>query len=150
MNSTIKEVLNDDGFRAALVSGVILAGLTWLLARRGRSTGYALAAVVATLIGFRAGHRLPAALVVALVLLAVGEWLAARGRSWLVRFAVMVPGAFVLAASLPDGIAFRLQATVFLATIVAAPLVVVTAARDPRLAAALFAVAAVGVYVCVP
>jgi hypothetical protein len=145
------DVLDDGGFRAALVVAVLLAAGVWLLARHRRPVlGYAFVAVVATLVGFRVGHRLTAALVVGLVLLALGEWFARDGRSWAIRVAVLVPGALVLGAALPDRFGFGLRMTVVVVTTVAAPLVVMTAARDPRVAAALFAIAAVGVYVCVP
>jgi hypothetical protein len=147
----VHALLIDDGFVAALLVGGIGAAVAAILVRRGSTAvAYPLVAVLATLIGFRVGHRLGAPLVVGLVLLAGGEWLANEAGSWLARFAFLVPGALVLGASLPGGLAFWLRVTTVGATVLLAPLVVVFAQRGPRVAAALFAVAAVGLYACVP
>jgi hypothetical protein len=147
----VHELLNDNSFLVAVAAGLILGALAWLFARRSRPIlGYACVAVLATLAGYRVGHRLPAALVVGLALLALGDWISRRRRSWLVRTVVLVPGAVAVGVALPDGFGFRLGAAVALATLIAAPLVVVSARRDPRLVAVLFAVSAVGLYACVP
>jgi hypothetical protein len=152
----VNDVLGDTGFRVALATGVVLVASTWLLTRAGRRVpGYAFIAVVAMLVGLRAGEHVPAALVVGVVLLLFGELLSGellsdKRGSWMFRFGFLVPGAWVLGASLPDGFAVELRTTAVVATAVAAPLVVVTVARAPRLAAVLFAISAVGVYLCVP
>jgi hypothetical protein len=147
----VHDVLNDDGFIVAAAAGLILGALVWLLARRSRPIlGYAFVAVVATLVGYRVGHRLPTALVVGLAILAFGDWITRKRRSWLLRTILLVPGAVAVGVAVPDGFGFRLGAAVALGTIVAAPLVVASARRDPRLVAVLFAVSAVGLYVCVP
>lgn len=147
----VRVLLNEDGFLAAVGAGLFGGALVVVLVRRGVTVlAYPFVAVVATLIGFRVGHRLGAPLVVGLLLLAGGEFLAARADTGLTRFAFLVPGALVLATAVPDGLGFWLRATTVGATVLLAPLVVVFAAREPRVAAVLFAVAAVGLYACVP
>jgi hypothetical protein len=147
----VRVLLNEDGFLAAVLAGLVGGAVVVVLVRRGTTVlAYPFVAVVATLIGFRVGHRLSDLLVVALLLIAGGECLAAGAGSWAARFAFLVPGALVLAASLPDGIASWLGTTTVVATAMLAPLVVALARRDPRVAAVLFAVAGVGLYACVP
>jgi hypothetical protein len=147
----VNDVLGDTGFRVALATGVVLVASTWLLTRaRRRVPGYAFVAVVAMLVGLRADEHVPAALVLGVALLLVGELLSEKRGSWILRFGFLVPGAWVLGASLPDGFAVELRSVAVVATVVAAPLVVGTVARAPRLAAVLFAISAVGVYLCVP
>jgi hypothetical protein len=147
----VNDLLGDAGFWTALAIGLALAASAWLLVRHDRVVlGPAVVALVAALLGLRAGGRLPVALVVGVALLLLGEVFGREMGSWSARFALLVPGALVLGASLPDGIPFDLRTATAVVTILAAPLVVVTAARDPRLAAVLFAISGVGLYVCVP
>jgi hypothetical protein len=144
-------LLSDEGFRVALVAAALGVVLVVVLIRRDVVLlGHPFVAVVATLLGFRVEHRLGAPLVVGLALLVVGDWLATATGTWAARLTFAVPGALVLGASLPEGFAFSLRTTVVVAIVLLAPLVVVFATRDPRLAAAMFAVSAVGLYACVP
>jgi len=147
----VKALLRDDGFWVAMVAGALGAAFVALAVRRFTArVGYAFVAVVATVLGFRVEHRLGAPLVVALVLLGLGEWFASDTGSSGARFAFGVPGALVLAASLPHGFGFDLRVAVVVAAAVLGPFAVVGARRDPRLVAVLFAIAGVGIYACVP
>jgi hypothetical protein len=146
----VENVLGDAGFWTAFVVALVGTAVVWLRLRRAEwEPGIALVVVVATLAGLRAGHRLPTALVVAIGLLAFGEYLA-RDAARPARLAALVPGALVLAASVPEGWPFWLRVGATGAAAGGGLLAVDADQRVPRLMPLLLLVGAVGVYVCVP
>jgi hypothetical protein len=124
--------------------------VVWVRLRRGSATpGVAVVAVVAGLVGLRVADQLHVALVVGLVLLAGGEWLA-RDVGWCRRALWLVPGAVVVGASLPDGWPLWMRVLAVAAAAVGGSLAVATDRAGPSVTPALFAIGAVGVYFCVP
>jgi hypothetical protein len=146
----VENVVDDAAFWVALVVGVVGVALVWLRLRRGRrEPGVAVAVALACVVGLRVEHRLPAALVVALVLLLLGEW-STRDAGLLPRVVAAVPGALVLGAALPDGWPFWIRASVVVVALVGGALADGADRVTPRLVPALFAIGAVGIYFCVP
>ena len=146
----IENVLRDKAFWTALV--VAAAGVALVVVRarhRHAEPGVALVAVLACLVGLRVGHLLPAALVVGLALLLLGEWLTRDALFW-ARAGAALPGALVVAASFRDGWPFWIRVVVAGSTIVGGGLVDHADRVVPRLVPALFAIGAVGLYLCVP
>src|SRR5215470_14713594 len=98
----VENVLDGAAFWVALVVAGIGVAIVWVRVRRGaREPGVAIAVAIGCLAGLRVDHRLPAALVVGVVLLALGEWLARDRATW-ARLLSATPGAVVLGAALPD------------------------------------------------
>jgi len=152
----VTDVLRDSGFWTAVTVAAVLLAVGAVRARvHGTVMLYAPVVVAATAIGLLTSHLLPAPLVVGGVLLEGGAFVGGAMVGGTIgsvpgRSVCLVPGALVVAAALPDGFSFTLRAVVVIAITLSAPLVAVTAARDPQLTALLVAVSAVGVYVCVP
>jgi hypothetical protein len=146
----VENVVDDPAFWVAFVIGAAGVALVWLRLRRGRrEPGVAIAVTVACVVGLRVDHRLPAALVVALVLLVLGEWLT-RDLGLLARGVAAVPGALVLGASLPDGWPFWIRAVVVVAGLSGGALADGADRAAPRVVPALLAIGSIGVYLCVP
>jgi hypothetical protein len=146
----VENVLDDAAFWVALVVGGIGVLFVWVRVRRGaREPGVAIAVAIGSLAGLRVDHRLPAPLVVGVVLVALGEWLA-RDRATRERVLSAIPGAVVLGAALPDGWALWIGVLVAVAAVVGGVLVDAVDRGMPRVLPVLLAVGAVGVYFCVP
>jgi hypothetical protein len=147
---TVENVVNDAAFWAALVIAAAGVALVVVRARhRHHEPGVAIVVVLACLVGLRVEHRLPAPLVVGLALLLLGDWLTRDESGW-APVVGSVPGALVIGAALPDGWPFWIRAVVVGSTIVGDGLVAHADQVAPRLVPALFAIGAVGVYLCVP
>jgi hypothetical protein len=146
----VKNVLTDEGFWTALVIAAAATAIVWLRLRRAEwEPGVAFVVVVAVLAGLRADHRMPNPLVVAVVLLAVGEYLT-RDEALRARAIGLLPGAVVLGAALPDGWPFWMRVTAAGATLVGGLLAIGADERASHLVPLLFLIGAVGVYACVP
>jgi hypothetical protein len=147
----VENVVGDEAFWTAFVVAVLGAAAVWFRMRRGeREPGFAIVVLVAGLVGLRVEvHRLPAALVVGLSLLVLGECVG-RDASWVVRFGAFVPGALALGASLPDGWPFWSRVVVAGVAVIGGLLAIATDQYAPRLLPVLLAIGALGVYVCVP
>ena len=146
----LENVLDDAAFWVALVVGGIGVLFVWVRVRqRVREPGVAIAVAIGCLAGLRVDHRLPAPLVVGVVLVALGEWLA-RDRARRERVLSAIPGAVVLGAALPDGWALWIRVLVAIAAVAGGALVDAVDRLMPRVLPVLLAVGAVGVYFCVP
>jgi len=146
----VENVLDDAAFWVALVVGGIGVLVVWVRVRRGaREPGVAIAVAIGCLAGLRVDHRLPAPLVVGVVLIALGEW-RARDRARRERVLSAIPGAVVLGAALPDGWALWIRMLVAVAAVAGGALVDAVDRLMPRVLPVLLAVGAVGVYFCVP
>src|SRR5262245_13773596 len=146
----VERLVDDNAFWVALALAIVGDGVVWVRARLGRAEpGPAVVAIVATLVGLRIADRFAVALVVGLVLLLGGEWLGRR-TPWWTRAFWLLPGALVVASSLPDAWPFWMRVVTTATAAVGGTLAVATSLATPRLAPLLFAVAAVGLYYCVP
>jgi hypothetical protein len=146
----VENVLTDEAFWTAFVIAAVGTGVVWLRLRGAEwEPGFAFVVVVAALAGVRADHNLPNPLVVAVVMLALGEYLT-RDEALGARVVVLVPGAVVLGAALPDGWPFWMRATAAGAATLGGLLSIRADERAPRLVPLLFLIGAVGVYACVP
>jgi hypothetical protein len=146
----VENVLDDAAFWVALVVAGIGVAIVWVRVRRGaREPGVALAVAIGCLAGLRVDHRLPASLVVGVVLLAVGEGLARDRATW-GRLLSATPGAVVLGAALPDGWALWIRVLVAVAAVAGGTSADGVDQVMPRVLPALLAIGAVGVYFCVP
>jgi hypothetical protein len=124
--------------------------VVWLRLRRGEwEPGISTIVVVAALAGMRNDLLLPTPLVVAIALLALGEYLT-RAEGVVPRLVALVPGAIVLGAALPDGWPFWMRAAAAVAAALGGFLAVDADRLAPRLVPPLFAFAAIGVWACVP
>ena len=95
----LENVLDDAAFWVALVIGGIGVLVVWVRVRQGaREPGVAIALAIGCLAGLRVDQRLRAPLVVGVVLIALGEWLA-HDRATRERVLPAIPGAVVLAAA---------------------------------------------------
>jgi hypothetical protein len=146
----LERLVESSGFWVALVVAGVGCGAVWALLRAGRpSPDTAVVGVVAGVAGLRVAGQLSVALVVGLALLAGGEWLA-RDVGWCRRALWLAPGAVVVGASLPDRLPFWMRIVAWVIAAIGGSLVVATNREVPRAVPGLFAVGAVGVYVCVP
>ena len=146
----VERLVDDNAFWVALVLAIVGYGVLWVRTRSGRAApGSALVAVVASLVGLRVADRFTVALVVGSVLLVAGEWLA-RGSEWWSRALWLLPGALVVGAALPDGWPLWTRVVTTATAAIGGSLTAATSHATPRLAPAMFAVSAVGLYFCVP
>jgi hypothetical protein len=146
----VENVLGDAAFWTAFVVAAAGTLVVWLRMRRFEvEPGVWFVAGVATCVGLRTDHRLLNPLVVAIVLLALGDYLAREG-SWQARAVALAPGSVVLGAALPDGWPFWIRAVAAVAALVGGVVAVEVDRRAPRLVPLLLAVGALGVYLCVP
>jgi len=146
----VESVIHDWGFWTALVLGGLGTAFVWARARHAHpEPGVAVVAVVAALVALRIDDRLPLAAVVGVALLVAGEWFT-RELVPGVRVLALVPGALVLGASLPHGWPFWARLLVVVTAAGGGALAVAAGRCTPRWLPVLFAVGAVGVYVCVP
>ncbi len=146
----VENVLGDGAFWTAVVLGGLGTALVWARLRGGRvEPGVAVVAVVATVVALRVEHRLPAGLVVGVLLLLGGEWVF-RDATWPARLLALVPGAVVLGAVLSPGWPFWMQVLVTVVTVLGGVLVDAGDRAAPRWVPLLLAIGACGVYVCVP
>jgi hypothetical protein len=146
----VENVLSDEAFWTALVIAGAGTAIVWLRLRRAEwEPGVAFVVAVAGLAGLRAEHRMPNPLVVAVVMLALGEYLT-RDEGLAARVVGLVPGAVVLGASLPDGWPFWMRVTAAVAATLGGLLAIRADERAPRLVPPLLLIGAVGVYACVP
>ena len=143
-------MLDDAGFQAAALTAVLLS-LVALVMGRGRAVrGAPAVAVIAALVGYSVDNELRGLLVMGLALLAVGAWL---GDSWgpaAVGVGLAIPGAVLVAVSLPERAPTWVGIVTFGAVVLAGRSVDRFDQRAPRFAAAFLMVAAAAIYVCVP
>jgi hypothetical protein len=146
----VENVLGDAAFWTAFVIAAAGTLVVWLRVRRSEpEPGVWFVVAVAGFAALRTDRRLPNPLVVAIVLLALGEYLT-RELSWRARVVALAPGAMVLGASLPDGWPLWIRIVSASTALVAGVLSVEADRRAPRLVPLLLAVGALGVYLCVP
>jgi len=146
----VEHLVDDNAFWVALVLATFGYSVVWVRARSGRADpGPAVVAVVGSLVGLRIADRFAVALVVGLVVLLGGEWLGRRAGCW-TRALWLLPGAVVVGAALPDVWPLWMRIVTTATAAVGGSLTVATNRAAPRLVPALFAVAAVGLYFCVP
>src|SRR4051794_5303258 len=146
----VENVLSDTSFWTALVIAAVGILVVWMRLRRFEvEPGVWFVVVVAIFAGLRNDVRLPGPLVAAVLLLALGEYVA-RELSMSARTVALAPGAVVLGASLPDGWPSWIRVVAMIGALVGGVLGVDADRRAPRLVPLLLAVGAVGVYLCVP
>jgi hypothetical protein len=146
----VENVVDAAAFWVALVVAAVGVVFVWVRVRRGAAEpGVAIAVAIGCLVGLRIEHRLPAPLVVGVVLLALGEWLA-RDQATLERVLCATPGAVVLGAALPDGWALWIRVLVAVAALVGGVSADGVDRVMPRVLPLLLAIGAGGVYFCVP
>jgi hypothetical protein len=146
----VEHLIDDNAFWVALVLAIVGDGVVSVRARSGRAEpGFAIVAVVASLVGLHIADRFAVALVVGLLLVLGGECCGRRAGCW-TRALWLLPGALVIAAALPDGWPFWIRLVTTVAAAVGGSLTVATNVAAPRLVPALFAVTAVGIFYCVP
>jgi hypothetical protein len=148
--SDVESVLRDGGFWIAVVIAGVGAALVWLRLRHGGiEPGFAIAAIVAGVVGLRVDDLLPVPLVVGLAMLVGGERLARDGTPLALAVALL-PGALVLGASLPDGWPFWMRVVAVATAAVGGVIAAGTQQQVPRSVPLLLGIGAVGVYLCVP
>jgi hypothetical protein len=146
----VENVTSDAAFWVALVLGGTATAIVWFRVRRGREEpGIMVVLTAASVIGLQVNFDLPAALVVGLALLFVGEWLT-RDEPRIARAIATSPGALVLGAALPDGWPFWIRTVVSVSAVVGGLLVQDADRALPRPTPLLLAIGALGVYLCVP
>jgi hypothetical protein len=146
----VENVLGDAAFWTAFVIAAAGTLVVWLRMRRFETEpGVWFVVLVASFAALRSDLLLPNPLVVAIVMLALGEYLARELSPW-ARAVAFAPGATVLGASLPDIWPFWIRAVTAVAAVVAGVLVVEADRRSPRSVPLLLAIGALGVYLCVP
>lgn len=160
-------VLDDAGFEAALLTAVLLAVVVVVMARGDRDLrGAPAIAVLATLVGYSVEERLEILLVVGLTVLAAGAWTTRRGRPprrsgtepsrgsgtepFVLKSVAAVPGAILVAVSLPDPVPTWAGVLTFAAIVLVGPAAEGFDERAPRLSAPFLLVTALGIYFCVP
>lgn len=144
-------VVNANGFRVAVVIAVVGVVGVVALAKFGHiSIGFGAVAVVADLVGYRVELRAPAGFVVGLGVLALAGALANHSRSHLSQLLLTLPGAAVVAWSLPDFVPRWVKVVSVVVIAIVAPLVGDSDQTAPRVVPALAAVSVLGVYSCVP
>jgi hypothetical protein len=144
-------VINANGFRVAVVIAAIgVVGVVALAKFAHVNVGFGGVAVVANLVGYRVELRAPAGFVVGLGVLALAGALANHWRSLFSQLLLTLPGAAVVAWSLPDFVPRWVRVVSFLVIAVVAPLVGDSDQTAPRIVPVLAAVSVLGVYACVP
>jgi hypothetical protein len=143
-------LIESSGFLVALLTATGVSLLAVVMARGAiRSAALGLAAVVGAFAGLAAEGVLPGALFLAMILLAAAA-LAAKGRPFAVRAAVLLPGAVVLVTLAAMGTPGWAHALVFVAVLVASPTSEIVDRRFASLSFALIAFSSLGVYGTVP
>jgi hypothetical protein len=151
VGSTLRHLLDDDGFRVAIVVALLGAALAWWCAARAawRVPPPAIV-VIAALAGMRAKHELTFSLVLGLALLALAAVVARAGSGRLSALVAAVVGAALLVDARPDVVPGWVAVVMFAAMIPVVPVVELRARRWARLAPVVMLGAVAGVYACVP
>lgn len=146
----VENVLGDAAFWTAFLVAAVGTLVVWLRLRRFEpEPGVWFVVAVASLAGLDANARLLDPLVAAIVMLAIGEYLA-RDMSMWARLVALAPGATVVGAALPNGWPLWIRVAAAVVTLGAGVLAVDADRRAPRLTPLLLAIGVVGVYACVP
>ncbi len=146
----VRTLLRDDAFQMAIIVAGVVVAVVLVLRRDPWWHGCAgLALPLGALAGIDERLHLPAMLVVGVIVLGFGEKLAAR-TILPIRAAFAVPGALLIAHSLPDVVPGWAMWVVALGVTFGAPRAVAVDRQFPRLTPMLLGISAFAVYVCVP
>jgi hypothetical protein len=151
VGSTLRDLLDDDGFRVAVVVALLGVALAWwCVARVVWRVPPAAIVMVAALAGMQAKHQFTFSLVLGLALLAIAGVVVRAGSGWIMGLVAVVVGAAILVGALPDAVPGWVALVMFAAVISVAPMVELRGRRWARLAPLVMLGAVAGVYACVP